>query len=83
MLLRTHAIAVALLAATALTASADTLFENPQGGGTPGNNLRSPANAALRHYGLSKVVVGGAGWNIDRVSMLQPTSTGAQLGSGR
>ncbi len=76
--LRTAAAAAALLCwpPPSRTASADTLFENPSaGGGTPGNNLISTANSLLRQYGLSQFVVGGQGWNIDRVSMLQPTAT--------
>lgn len=71
----------ALAAATLGTTANAALFDNPVGGATPGNNLDSPTNASLRHYGLSKVVVGGLGWNIDSVSMFQPTASGAALGA--
>ncbi|MFN3166109.1 MAG: PEP-CTERM sorting domain-containing protein [Phycisphaeraceae bacterium] len=72
----------ALLAVLTCSAGAVTLYENPSaGGGTPGNNLVSPSLSALRHYGLTKVVVGGGGWDVDRVSMLQPTASGAALGA--
>lgn len=81
MQLRLATLAVAALVATTVTASAAVLYQNPSaGGGTSGNNLVSPSLAGLRHYGLSKVVVGPAGWDVDHVSILQPTASGAALG---
>lgn len=76
------ALCIAAVSAAALTTGANAaLFDNPVGGGTPGNNLDSPSVATSRHYGLSKVVVGGLGWNIDSVSMYQPTASGAAIGA--
>lgn len=63
------------VAALAMPATADTLFENAPGSSLR-NNMNSPASAGLNHYAMAQVTVGGAGWNIDSITVYHTGATG-------
>lgn len=63
------------VAALAVPASAVTLFENAPAGNNVSYNRVSPSNTDLRHYAMTQVTVGGAGWNIDSITGYYTTHT--------